>query len=134
MDFNNYLNDMEEEDYTPEDYNASGDSRMRAGSSGRNTLTEDKRHGQHLGKIPQQKEYSNDEVDKFINFLGFKAEQVPNFTEMAKKLNPQIKHEVVKKDLTTLNEHEANHDVKYHKDEKQIKREALQRLIAKYRG
>jgi hypothetical protein len=81
-------------------------------------------------------QYSNDFLSKYINHLGFQSEEVPQFTEMAKKLNLPIVYEDVKKDLTKLDNHDIIKDVSPSKkaDDLDMKKQALKKLILKYKG
>lgn len=80
--------------------------------------------------------YSNDQLSAFIKHVGFNVENIPKFSEMAKKLNAPIVHENVKKDLTNLDNHDIIKDISplRKNDELDIKKQALKRLIAKYKG
>lgn len=77
---------------------------------------------------PDKKQYSNDLLEKFINHVGFDTDEVPNFSRMAQLLSKSIKPEIINKDLTSLD----NHDIL--KNDDQIRKEALKKLISKYRG
>lgn len=129
VDLQQYL-DSFDEDNTAEDYNASGDTTLK---NVKNHLYETRKHDTDKKEASP---YSNKELHKFINYLGFQAEEVPRFSEMAKKLNAPIVHENVKKDLTNLDNHDMIKDVSPSRknDELDIKKQALRRLIAKYKG
>lgn len=129
MDYNSFT---ESQDESPEDYNASGDSSL--GKSLKNYMHENNKHKQTSS---METPFRNKDVETFIEQLGFKSEQLPRFSEIAKKLNLPILHEETKKDLTTLDEHDVLDDVKHiQKDDSSldIKKQALRRLIAKYKG
>lgn len=122
------------QDYDDEEgYDASGDSQLN-----KNHLQEDKHKNHHImHKLIDKNPYSQEELSKFIKFLGFKAEETPNFTAMAKKINMPIVHEAPVKDLTSLDNHDTIQDAfKFKKEEisPNVQKEALKRLIAKYRG
>lgn len=136
MDAQTYL-DMLRED-GPEDYNASADSNLKGGGL-KNHLHEDNKphHNTHKDHKPDKNPYSNEMLEKFIKGVGFNVDDVPRFTEMAKKLNLPIVHEPAKKDLTSLDNHDTIEDVAhFNKDGKdlEIRKQALKRLIAKYKG
>jgi len=80
--------------------------------------------------------YSNDFLSKYINHLGFQTDDVPQFSEMAKKINLPIVHEDVKKDLTKLDNHDIIKDISPSKkaDDLEMKKQALKKLILKYKG
>lgn len=103
----------------------------------KNHLSEDKNSSSYKEHKPDKNPYSNKDLEKFISYVGFNVDEVPRFSEMAKKINLPIKHEEVKKDLTSLDNHDTIKDVTHlQKNGKdlEIRREALKRLMAKYRG
>lgn len=88
----------------------------------------------HEPKKGEKNPYSNDELNNFINRLGFNTDEVPKFSEMARLVRPEIKQEVVKKDLTNLDNHDTIQDVAPSRNDLDVRKQALQRLIAKYKG
>lgn len=82
--------------------------------------------------------YSQKDLHSFIKRTGFAIDEVPQFSEMARVMNPTIKQDVVKKDLTNLDNHDSIEDIsplkKNAEREMQVKKEALRKLIAKYKG
>lgn len=123
--------DFEDENDSVEDYSAAGDSQLRNGLKNSMALNRS-----HEAKKGEENPYSNDILKKFIDHLGFPSDEVPRFTEMAKKLNTTIKHEPVKKDLTSMDNHDMIEDISPSKrnDDLDIRKQALKRLIAKYKG
>lgn len=101
-------------------------------SKEKNYVYEDKLDKKTVDKNP----YSNDFLAKYINHLGFKSDEVPQFSEMAKKLNLPIVHEDGPKDLTKLDNHDIIKDISpsQKSDDLEMKRQALKRLISKYKG
>jgi len=97
---------------------------------------EDKDHAAHKEVKGEKNPYSNSILEQFIKGVGFEVEEVPRFTEMAKKLNTTIKHEPVTKDLTNLDNHDTIEDISPLKrnDAREIEKQALKKLIAKYKG
>jgi len=88
-------------------------------------------------KVNKEKNpYSNNELAMFINKIGFQVDETPRFTEMAKKMNTNIKHEPVIKDLTNFDNHDTIEDIspKNRNDSREIEKQALKKLIAKYKG
>ncbi len=97
----------------------------------------DEDKGQVIDKERKQKNpYCNNELAMFINKIGFQVDETPRFTEMAKKMNSNIKHEPVIKDLTNLDNHDTIQDIspKNRNDSREIEKQALKKLIAKYKG
>jgi hypothetical protein len=99
---------------------------------------------QSVEKVQEQSPYSQDDLSKYIGGLGFNIEQTPKLSELAKSLNPytqvldekkEIKDEknpisIVRNLLLNKSEKEPKED----RSDKQLSIEALQRLIANYKG
>lgn len=86
--------------------------------------------------ISNNKLFTNKDMEQFINHVGFDVDEVPNFTSIARKLMPQLQEPSVEKNLTKLDNHDIIKDISPTRKNEQsdISREALKRLIAKYRG
>jgi hypothetical protein len=87
-------------------------------------------------KVISNKLFTNKDMEQFINHVGFDVDEVPNFTSIARKLMPQLQEPSVEKNLTKLDNHDIIKDISPARKnaEPDIKKEALKRLIAKYRG
>lgn len=105
-----------------------------------------KKKDQSVEKTEEPNPYSQDNLHKFINSVGFDVEQTPKLSELARLLNPKaevldLKPELKGKDeknplslvrekLLAQSEKEPQADSK----DKQLSIEALKKLIAKYKG
>lgn len=105
-----------------------------------------KRKDQSVEKQTEVNPYSQEELSKFIDGVGFNIEEKPNLSELAKLLNPQNKVLDEKKELNNTDEKNPISLVRKHlldrsekepqdkSSDKQLSIEALKRLIAKYKG
>lgn len=80
--------------------------------------------------------YSQDELNNFIKGTGFAVDPVVNFTEMAKTLRTYDRKEPQVVEKVKLDEHSSIDDVSPARknDARELERQALKKLIAKYKG
>lgn len=80
--------------------------------------------------------YSQDELNNFIKGTGFAIDPVVNFTEMAKTLGNYNRKEPQVVEKVKLDEHSSIKDVSplRKNDARELERQALKKLIAKYKG
>lgn len=101
-----------------------------------------KKKDQSVEKVTEQNPYSQDDLSKFIDGVGFDVEQTPNLSEIAKLLNPQTKVLDTKPELKNTDEKSPLSMVREHlmkqekndSQDKQLSIEAMKKLIAKYKG
>ena len=79
---------------------------------------------------------TNQFLEQLIKGVGFDVDKVPNFSEIAQRLQPNLVHPTVEKGLTNLDNHDIIKDISPSRknDESDIRKEALKRLIQKYKG
>jgi hypothetical protein len=137
MDVQTFL-DMLGRGEDPETYDASGDTHLK-GHKEEPKFTHHKDH-HHEVKSGKQQEFNNKDLEDFINYTGFKTEEMPRFTEIAKRLGNSVTldQKDTVKDLTSLDNHDIIEDVspitKNDNNERELHKAALRKLIAKYKG
>lgn len=79
---------------------------------------------------------TNQFLEQLIKGVGFDVDKVPNFSEIAQRLQPNLVQPTVEKGLTNLDNHDIIKDISPSRknDESDIRKEALKRLIQKYKG
>lgn len=103
--------------------------------------TEDQEEKQSERPVQRQNKvdknpYSQDELNNFIKGTGFAVDPVANFTEMAKTLRTYDRKEPQVIEKVKLDEHSSIDDVSPARknDARELERQALKKLIAKYKG
>ena len=129
--FLSLLQEHEDSDDTDSETPAS-DSFLHHGKIG-----EFKKHNEHELKGKPQ-EFTNKDLEKFINYVGFKTDEVPRFSEIAKRLNPKLQQPETEQNLTNLDGHDIIKDIspirKNNENEMNVHKEAIKRILSKYRG
>lgn len=79
---------------------------------------------------------TNKYLEEMIKGVGFDVDRVPNFTEIARRIMPNISEPVVDENLTNFDNHDIIKDISPARKNGEIdlKKEALRKLIAKYKG
>lgn len=79
---------------------------------------------------------TNQFLEQLIKGVGFDVDKVPNFSEIAQRLQPNLVQPIVEKGLTNLDNHDIIKDISPSRknNESDIRKEALKRLIQKYKG
>lgn len=79
--------------------------------------------------------YSQSDLEKFILDAGFSVDEVPKFSEIAKRMDLFNRVDPVVKDLTKLDNHDIIKDISpERKKASKIDKDALNQIISKYKG
>lgn len=96
---------------------------------------------QSVEKPSEENPYSQDDLSKFINDVGYAVDGTPKLSELAKLMNRQnnpldTKQEVKdnKNPLSIVRKHLSAEKPQIDGQDKQLSIEALKKLIAKYKG